>query len=72
MAVAELVLVDTCIWVPFFNRPYSGEKQAVDELLDDDRGALIGPVLTEILLGFAATSRPTGWRRSCADCDTYR
>lgn len=52
MAVADLVLVDTCIWVPFFNRPHSREKQAVDELLDDDRAALIGPVLTEILLGF--------------------
>lgn len=52
MAVAELVLVDTCIWVPFFNRPQSREKRALDELLDDDRAALIGPVLTEILLGF--------------------
>jgi hypothetical protein len=52
MAVAELVLGDTCIWVPFFNRPQSREKRALDELLDDDRAALIGPVLTEILLGF--------------------
>jgi predicted nucleic acid-binding protein len=52
MATADLVLVDTCIWVPFFNRPHSREKQTVDELLDDDRAALIGPVLTEILLGF--------------------
>jgi predicted nucleic acid-binding protein len=52
MAVADLVLVDTCIWAPFFNRPRSREKQAVDELLDDDRAALIGPVLAEILLGF--------------------
>jgi predicted nucleic acid-binding protein len=46
------VLVDTCIWVPFFNRPRSREKQSVDELLDDDRVALVGPILTEILLGF--------------------
>lgn len=52
MAVAELVLVDTCIWFPFFNRPHCREKRALDELLDDDRAALIGPVLTEILLGF--------------------
>jgi len=52
MAVAELVLVDTCIWIPFFNRPQSREKRALDELLDGDRAALIGPVLTEILLGF--------------------
>ena len=52
MAVREIVLVDTCIWVPFFNRLRSREKQSVDELLDDDRVALVGPILTEILLGF--------------------
>lgn len=52
MAVADLVLIDTCIWVPFFNRAHSREKQTVDELLDEDRATLIGPVLTEILLGF--------------------
>ena len=50
--MAELVLVDTCIWIPFFNRPQSREKQALDELLDDDRVALVGPIVTEILLGF--------------------
>jgi predicted nucleic acid-binding protein len=52
MAIADLVLIDTSIWIPFFNRPQSREKQSLDELLDDDRAALIGPVLTEILLGF--------------------
>jgi predicted nucleic acid-binding protein len=52
MTVPELVLVDTCIWVPFFNRPHSREKLAVDGLLDDDRAALTGPILAEVLLGF--------------------
>jgi predicted nucleic acid-binding protein len=52
MAIADLVLVDTSIWIPFFNRPQSREKHSLDELLDDDRAALMGPVLTEILLGF--------------------
>ena len=52
MAVREIVLVDTCIWVPFFNRPQSREKRHVDGLLDDDRAALVGPILAEILLGF--------------------
>jgi tRNA(fMet)-specific endonuclease VapC len=47
----RLVLVDTCIWVPFFNRPQSAEKKAVDDLLDDDRAVLIGPIITEILQG---------------------
>lgn len=45
------VLIDTCIWVPFFNRPQSLEKQTVDALLDDDRAALIGPIAAEILQG---------------------
>lgn len=52
MAVRELVLIDTCIWVQFFNRPQSRDKKAVDALLDDDRVALVGPIVTEVLLGF--------------------
>ena len=52
MTTQDLVLIDTCIWVPFFNRPQSAVKRAVDELLDEDRAALIGPVLAEILWGF--------------------
>jgi len=48
----DLVLVDTCIWAAFFNRPQSREKQVLDSLLDEDRVVLIGPVLTEILLRF--------------------
>ena len=52
MAAEELVLVDTCIWVQFFNRPQSREKLAVDELLDTDRAALIGPIVAEVLQGF--------------------
>ena len=39
----RLVLVDACIWVPFFNRPQSAEEKVVDALLDDDGAALIGP-----------------------------
>src|SRR5262245_28322517 len=46
------VLVDTCIWVPFFNRPQSAEKRVVDALLDDDRAMLTGPVVAEVLHGF--------------------
>jgi predicted nucleic acid-binding protein len=53
----DWVLIDTCIWVPFFNRPYSEEKRAVDALLDEDRGALIGPVLAEVLCGFRRDAR---------------
>jgi predicted nucleic acid-binding protein len=52
VAPRDAVLVDTCVWVPFFNRPQSAEKHIIDGLLDDDRVALIGPVLAEILIGF--------------------
>jgi predicted nucleic acid-binding protein len=52
MAASDPVLIDTCIWVPYFNRPQSDEKRIVDELLDEDRVVLIGPVLAEILQGF--------------------
>jgi predicted nucleic acid-binding protein len=48
----DLVLIDTCIWIPYFNRPQSEEKRAVDALLDEDRAALIGPILAEVLQGF--------------------
>jgi hypothetical protein len=51
MASLELVIVDTCIWAQFFNRPRSRDKKAGDALLDDDRVAIVGPLLTEILLG---------------------
>lgn len=36
----------------FFNRPQSDEKLAIDALLEDDRAAIVGPILSEILLGF--------------------
>jgi predicted nucleic acid-binding protein len=49
----RIVLIDTCIWVPFFNRPQSSEKKVVDRLLDDDRASLIGPVVAEILQGIS-------------------
>ena len=49
---SEPVLVDTCMWVSFFNRPQSKIKKVIDELLDDDRVMMIGPVLAEVLVGF--------------------
>jgi predicted nucleic acid-binding protein len=48
----EWVFVDTCIWTSFFGKPTSPEKVAVDELLDADRVALLGPIVAEVLLGF--------------------
>ena len=48
----EWVFVDTCIWASFFSKPGSPEKAAVDDLIDADRVALVGPVVAEVLLGF--------------------
>jgi hypothetical protein len=33
-------------------KPGSPEKHALDALIDDDRVALVGPILAEVLLGF--------------------
>jgi len=48
----DWVFVDTCIWASFFAKPSSPEKAAVDDLLDADRVALLGPIVAEVLLGF--------------------
>jgi predicted nucleic acid-binding protein len=48
----EWVFVDTCVWASFFDKPGSTEKSAVDDLLDADRVALVGPVVAEVLVGF--------------------
>lgn len=48
----DWVFVDTCIWASFFTKRSSPEKRAVDDLLDADRVALVGPIVAEVLLGF--------------------
>jgi len=48
----EWVFVDTCIWASSFGKANSPEKVAVDDLLDADRVALLGPIVAEVLLGF--------------------
>ena len=45
----DWVFVDTCIWSSFFTRPSSREKLAVDDLLAQDRVALVGPDVAEAL-----------------------
>lgn len=48
----DWVLTDTLIWASFFSKPDSPEKRAVDDLIDADRVALVGPIVAELLLGF--------------------
>ncbi|MCA9264522.1 MAG: PIN domain-containing protein [Planctomycetales bacterium] len=52
MAASSMVMIDTCIWASFFNRPNSRERKVIDGLLDDDRVAIVGPILGEVLQGF--------------------
>lgn len=46
-----MVIVDTSVWIPFFNQPDSEEKRALDFLIDTDEIALVGVVLAELLQG---------------------
>jgi predicted nucleic acid-binding protein len=43
--------VDTSAWVQFFNRPDSEHHEAVAELLDEDRIAIIGVIAAELVRG---------------------
>jgi predicted nucleic acid-binding protein len=57
VSTADWVLIDTGVWSAFFSKPGSREKRAVDILLDEDRVALTGPVLAEVLRGFRRTDQ---------------
>ncbi|MBK9306485.1 MAG: PIN domain-containing protein [Nitrospira sp.] len=46
-----MVIADTSVWIPFFNRPDSDEKAALDLLIDADEVMLVGVVLAELLQG---------------------
>lgn len=67
----ERVLVDTCIWATVFAKPNSTENRIVEQLIEQDRVVVIGPVLAEVLYGFrrreqadwaASRMRNLGWR----------
>ena len=50
--MADRVPVDTCIWAAVFSKSGSGDKQTIDQLIEQDRVVVIGPVLAEVLYGF--------------------
>jgi predicted nucleic acid-binding protein len=55
-----MVIADTSVWIPFFNRPDSPEKLTLDRLIDADEVALVGVVLAELLQGCrTSTERAT-------------
>ncbi|OQW34288.1 MAG: hypothetical protein A4E19_02170 [Nitrospira sp. SG-bin1] len=51
-----MVIADTSVWIPFFNRPDSPEKAALDLLIDADEVVLVGVVLAELLQGCRTSS----------------
>jgi predicted nucleic acid-binding protein len=54
-----MVIADTSVWIPFFNRPDSPEKLALDRLIDADEVALVGVVLAELLQGCRTSTERT-------------
>ena len=48
----DLVLVDTSAWICFFSRRgFEDLKKTLSTLLDDDRAAIAGPILVELVQG---------------------
>ena len=52
------VIVDTSMWIEFFNRRASPHGDTVRRLIEDDAAVLVGPVLFELLQG-ARTAEET-------------
>jgi len=50
--MVDRVLIDTCIWAAVFSKPNSSENRTVEQLIEQDRVVVIGPVLAEVLYGF--------------------
>ena len=46
-----MIIADTSVWIPFFNRPASAEKRELDRLIDADEVAMVGIVFAELLQG---------------------
>lgn len=51
-----MVIADTSVWIPFFNRPDSPQKATLDLLIDADEVVLVGVVLAELLQGCRTSS----------------
>ena len=45
------VIVDTSVWIQFFNAPQSKEKTEVDKLLTNNQVVIVGIVVSELLQG---------------------
>lgn len=57
--MSELVLIDTSAWICFARKGFDEVKRVVSLLLDEDRVAISGPVLLELVQG-ARTEKEKG------------
>lgn len=46
-----MIIIDTSVWIAFFNRPNSQEKKEVARLIDAEEIVMVGLVLTELVQG---------------------
>ena len=52
----DLVLIDTSAWICFFSRRrFEDIKKTLSTLLDEDRAAIAGPILVELIQGTRTT-----------------
>ena len=52
MALNQIVLIDTSAWICFFARKgFDALKRSIFILLDENRAAIIGPILVEMIQG---------------------
>lgn len=63
-AQRELVLVDTSAWIGFFARTgYQSLKASLNNLIEEDRVATVGPIILELLQGCRSAEERTQLER---------
>ena len=60
----DLVLIDTSAWICFFSRRgFEEVKKTISTLLDEDRAAIAGPILVEIIQGTRSVEEKETFKR---------
>lgn len=67
---SQPILVDTSYWIEYFNRPGTEQAGMVTALIRDDRAALMGVILVELLQG-ARTEGELSELRSALEAVTW-
>ena len=60
------VLIDTCQWAQYFNRPQSREREVIGRLIEENSACVTGPIIVEVLSGFKNV-RQADWVASVLD-----